>query len=81
MMKMGFLKDQIGELKTLKMPILLGASNKSYIKKTIGADDISLITGNTVTITAAVRDDVDIIRVHDVSHAKKVFEMCRRLDI
>ena len=69
------------ELKTLKMPILLGASNKSYIKKTIGSDEQSLNVGNTVTIAAAVRDGVDIIRVHDAAHAKKVFKMCEKLDI
>ncbi|MBQ3380087.1 MAG: dihydropteroate synthase [Clostridia bacterium] len=69
------------ELKTLKIPILLGASNKSYIKNTIGADEQSLNIGNTITIAAALRDEIDMIRVHDVSHAKKVFKMCAKLDI
>lgn len=69
------------ELKTLKMPILLGASNKSYIKKTIGSDEPSLMAGNAITAAAAARDEVDIIRVHDVSFAKKVFKMCALLDI
>jgi len=69
------------ELKTLNIPILLAASNKSYIKKTLGDDETSLAAGNAAAITAAARDGIDMIRVHDAAFAKKLFKMCALLDI
>lgn len=58
-------------LKKFDLPILLAASNKSYIQKTIGSDEKSLIVGNTITTALAMLQGIDIIRVHNVGMAKK----------
>jgi dihydropteroate synthase len=59
-------------LKKFDLPILLAASNKSYIQKTLGADETSLIVGNSITTELAMRHGIDIIRVHNVALVKKV---------
>ena len=58
-------------LKKFDLPILLAASNKSYIKNTIGSDQTSLNIGNSITIALAMKNDIDIIRVHDVFFTRK----------
>ncbi|MGE9294996.1 MAG: dihydropteroate synthase [Puniceicoccales bacterium] len=57
---------RLGELRTLGFPILLGASRKSVIGKTLDLPVDERLEGTLATTVAGVQQGVDIVRVHDV---------------
>ena len=59
----------------LNQPILLGASNKSYIGKSIDVDKNNRKEGNTITEYIACKNGVSILRVHDVLSTKRTIEL------
>ncbi len=60
--------SKLNYLKIFNLPVLLGASNKSYIFNTIQDKDIKKrIEGNSITEFIAYKNGVDILRVHDVA--------------
>ncbi|HCT85243.1 MAG TPA: dihydropteroate synthase, partial [Candidatus Margulisbacteria bacterium] len=65
----------LGELKTLKCPILVGTSRKSFIGKILGDPVDERILGTAVTNVIALNNGANIIRVHDVKEMKKVITM------
>ncbi len=65
------------KLKKFNLPVLLGASNKSYIFKTIGHENRYI--GNIITEYLAIQSKMNIIRVHDVKSTKNTLEFVSQL--
>lgn len=67
---------RIDEFKELKLPILIGASRKSFIGITLGNVPPEERLEGTLAVTAyCTMKGVDIIRVHDVLPNKRVIRM------
>jgi dihydropteroate synthase len=65
----------IGELKVLGLPLLIGTSRKAFIGKVTGGTPAERIEGTAATIAAAIMNGCHIVRVHDVALMKKVAAM------
>ncbi|PMQ01744.1 MAG: dihydropteroate synthase [Dictyoglomus sp. NZ13-RE01] len=71
---------RLKEFQSLKKPILIGASRKSFIGKTLGDIPPEDRLEGTLAITSyCVINNVDIIRVHDVKENKRVIKMLEAL--
>ncbi|MCL0100275.1 dihydropteroate synthase, partial [Peptococcaceae bacterium] len=68
---------RLGELKSIGCPILLGTSRKSVIGKMLDLPVDERKEGTAATIAYGIAKGVDIVRVHDVEHMKRV---CRMTD-
>jgi dihydropteroate synthase len=69
------LLKHLKEFRTLGRPILIGTSRKGFIGKYTGGDPASRMEGTAATVTAAILNGANIVRVHDVKFMKKVSEM------
>jgi dihydropteroate synthase len=65
------------EFKTLGRPILVGTSRKRFIGDITGGEPHDRIEGTAATVTAAVMNGAQIVRVHDVKFMNRV---CRMAD-
>jgi dihydropteroate synthase len=64
------------EFKTLGRPILVGTSRKAFIGKITGEEVPQMrISGTAATVTAAIMNGANIVRVHDVKTLKHVAMM------
>ena len=61
-------------MKSIGLPILLGASRKSSIYKTLGINAEDALNGTTIVNTVALMGGVNVLRVHDV---KEAVELCK----
>ena len=61
----------LAELKSLGKPILLGPSRKSFIGKILDAPIDQRDEGTLASISAAIMNGADILRVHDVGPVRK----------
>jgi dihydropteroate synthase len=68
------LKD-LGYLKILKLPILVGISRKSMIYKKLNIDLESSLNGTTVLNTIALMNGASILRVHDVKECVEAVKL------
>lgn len=57
---------RLGEFRELNQPILLGTSRKSTIGRILAADTDNRLEGSLATISLAIVEGVDFVRVHDV---------------
>lgn len=57
---------RLGEMRITGMPIMIGASRKSFIGKTLGGEPAERLEGSIASATAAAMNGADIVRVHDV---------------
>ena len=62
----------LSELKVMGMPVMIGASRKSFIGKITGEEPCARMEGTAATVAAAIINGCHIIRVHDVLAMKKV---------
>jgi len=62
-------------LKMLEKPILLGASRKGTIYKTLGITAEEALNGTTVLNTISLLNDASILRVHDVKEAMEAIKL------
>ncbi|WP_309381030.1 dihydropteroate synthase [Cerasicoccus frondis] len=69
------LMRRLGELRSLGFPILLGASRKSVIGKTLDLEVDQRLEGTIATSVVGVQQGVDIIRVHDVQANLRAIRM------
>ncbi|MEE9499955.1 MAG: dihydropteroate synthase [Candidatus Omnitrophota bacterium] len=67
--------NRLGELKVLDKPILIGASRKSFIGKTLERHPDERLMGTAATSALAIMNGADIIRVHDVKEMADVAKM------
>jgi len=59
-------------LKSLKKPILVGPSRKSFIGKILDLPEEKRLEGSLAALAVAVMNGANIVRVHDVKESKKV---------
>jgi dihydropteroate synthase len=66
------------EFKALDLPILIGASRKSFIGRILNQNDPKLrVWGTAAACCAAIAGSADILRVHDVA---QISEVCKVAD-
>jgi dihydropteroate synthase len=66
------------EFKALDLPILIGASRKSFIGRILKQDDPKLrVWGTAAACCAAIAGSADILRVHDVA---QISDVCKVAD-
>ncbi|MBF0254142.1 MAG: dihydropteroate synthase [Candidatus Omnitrophica bacterium] len=61
------------------LPVMIGASRKSFIRQTVGDSDEALKAGIAVFHAEALRRKASILRVHDVAQTVAVIRMFRRM--
>lgn len=64
------------EFKVLGRPILLGVSRKSFIGKIVNTEPNNRVFGTAAAVAMAIRDGVNILRVHDVREIRQVTKIC-----
>ena len=65
----------LAELKSLGKPIMLGTSRKSFIGKILNAEVDQRVEGTLASISAAIMNGANILRVHDVGPARKATQI------
>ena len=65
-----FILRNLGQLKALGRPLLVGASRKSFIGKVTGRAVGERLPGSLAVLTAAVLGGADLVRVHDVAESR-----------
>jgi dihydropteroate synthase len=68
---------RLAELKVLERPILIGTSRKSLIKMVLNLPANERVEGTAATVSIAIANGADIVRVHDV---KQMVRVCRMTD-
>jgi len=68
---------RLDELKSLGRPILIGTSRKSFIGLVLDLPADQRVEGTAATISIAIANGADIVRVHDV---KQMVRVCRMTD-
>ncbi len=66
---------KLASLKVLGLPILLGASRKSSLYKTLGIESKDALNATTVANTVALLNSANILRVHDVKEANEIIQL------
>ncbi len=66
---------RLGELSCLGLPVLLGASRKSMIGKTLDLPVDQRVEGTAATVALGIAWGVDMVRVHDVREMARVARM------
>jgi len=66
---------KINELKIGGLPILLGASRKSSLYKTLGIESKDALNATTILNTVGLLKGADILRVHDVKEAAEIIQL------
>jgi dihydropteroate synthase len=69
------LLHRLGELRVLGRPILTGTSRKSTIGRVLGLPEHDRVEGTAATVTLAIANGADIVRVHDVRAMTRVARM------
>ena len=58
----------------LSLPVLVGVSRKSMIKKMVGENMDDIIDASALYAALAARNGADILRVHDVKKTKQMLD-------
>ncbi len=66
---------QLGFLKVLDVPLLVGISRKSMIYKKLGISSQEALNGTTVLNTIALLNGANLLRVHDVKEASEAIKL------
>jgi len=67
---------RLKEFKSLGCPILIGTSRKSFIGMTTGSAVSERLEGSIASISVAIANGADIVRVHDVKETKRAVNVC-----
>jgi dihydropteroate synthase len=71
---------ELGRLKVLGRPLLIGTSMKSFIGRILGSDVLAdRVEGSLASVAISVWNGADMVRVHDVAKTKKVVLFMRAL--
>ena len=73
------LLDNMEQLQTFNLPILVGASRKSMIIKLLGTSPAEALNGTSVINTISLMKGASILRVHDVKECVEVVKLVRML--
>jgi dihydropteroate synthase len=66
---------KINELNIMGLPILLGASRKSSLYKTLGIESKDALNATTIVNTVGLLKGAAIVRVHDVKEAAEIIKL------
>jgi len=66
---------KLNTLKQIGLPILLGASRKSSLYKTLGIASKDALNATTIANTVALFNGANILRVHDVKEAVEIIHL------
>jgi dihydropteroate synthase len=66
---------RLGELRELGLPLVVGASRKSFIGKIDGSPVEERIGGSLATAVLAAADGADVLRVHDVAETAQALKV------
>ena len=66
---------KINDLKIWGLPILLGASRKSSLYKTLGIESKDALNATTIVNTLGILKGAAIVRVHDVKEAAEIIKL------
>jgi dihydropteroate synthase len=66
---------QLSFLTSLKKPILIGPSRKTFIGKILGDNEVERDEGTAILAAIAINNGAHMIRVHDVKRMKKVVKI------
>ena len=70
------LMSSLERLHELDCPVLVGASRKSMVYRTLGITPDEALNGTTVLHTIALQKGVQMLRVHDVREAVQAITLC-----
>ncbi len=70
---------KLSEFKCLGLPIMLGASRKSFIGKIYDSEVSERLSGSLISTVFAFQSDVEIIRVHDVQEHKRFLNVMKEI--
>ena len=70
---------RLGELRVLGQPILVGTSRKSFLGKLFGLAPGERLEGTAASVTAAILQGADLVRVHDVKEMTRVARVAEAL--
>lgn len=70
---------RLREFTTFGVPLLVGTSRKSFIKKTVRQDVGGRLMGTAATVALAIANGASIVRVHDVCEMREVADMAHAL--
>ncbi len=70
---------KISEFKCLGVPILLGASRKSFIGNIIDSRPTERLSGSLAAAAYAFQNDIEIIRVHDVQEHRRFLKVMKEI--
>ncbi len=66
---------EIDKIKALGFPVLIGTSRKSFIGEVLNVSPDDRLEGTLATVTIAINNNADIVRVHDVKEVRRVVDM------
>jgi len=69
------LLDEIGRLRALGYPVVVGPSRKSFIGLTLGVPPDDRLEGTAASVAVAIARGADVVRVHDVGPMVRVARM------
>ena len=69
------LLKSLNQLQVLEKPILVGLSRKSMIWRTLQITPDEALNGSTVVHTLALINGANILRAHDVLHARETVKL------
>lgn len=70
---------RLGELRILGLPVLLGASRKSFIGRVLDADVNHRLEGSLAAAVLGAANGADILRVHDVEETVKALALAQEI--
>jgi len=70
------LLKNLSRLRVLGLPLLVGASRKSFVGKVLGESDNGRLIGSLACATIAIMTGVHILRVHDVRETLQIAKVC-----
>lgn len=70
---------RLDEFRSLGLPLLLGASRKSFLGQILGKESEGRLFGSLAVAAHAVEKGVSILRVHDVEETSDVVETVERI--
>jgi len=70
---------KIGEFKSFGLPVLLGASRKSFISKIYESKASERISGSLAATALAFQNNIEIVRVHDVKEQSEFLKVLKEI--
>lgn len=75
------LLSRLAEFRSLEVPIVVGASRKSFLSSFDGPTPAQRLGGSIATALHAARNGADVVRVHDVARTAQALRVARALEL